>query len=243
VRKLALAAALALALVPAIARADGVPDDAAADAAEALGEQAYDALTDGKAREAIELYLRAYESAPAARFLLNVADIYRTRLHDREQAAAYYKRYAEAPDAEPALVRRALDALATPDTPSAPRAAPSPIAGPPDAVRATPTSDGVSLRTWGYVAGSVGLGALVVGTVLGLVAKSKNDEASRSCVGQACSDPRALTLTDQAAGLATAADVAFVAGGVLVAGGVTLVLVAPTPASPVRGFALSGVFR
>lgn len=99
------------------------------------------------------------------------------------------------------------------------------------------------MRTWGFVTGGVGLGAIVVGAVLGLVAKSKNDDASRSCVGQACTDPRALALTDQAAGFATAADVAFVAGGVLVAGGLTLVLLSPTPAAPVRGFALSGVFR
>ena len=96
------------------------------------------------------------------------------------------------------------------------------------------------MRTWGFVAGGAGIGALALGAVLGLVARAKNDEAGRSCTGQACTDPRALQLTDQAASLARAADIAFVAGGVLVVGGVSLVLLSP---GPTRGIAVSGVFR
>ncbi len=239
--RLAAISALAILLAATAAHADGAssaPVDPAADRAEALGEEAYQANAAGRHRDAIELYLRAFDAAPAARFLLNIADLYEVRLRDHERAVIFYRRYVESPDAEPDLARRALDRLSAP-TPMVPSPPGEERPAPPPPPKGSPSS----MRTWGYVAGATGVGALVAGIVLALVAKSKNDDAARSCVGQACTDPRALTLSDQAAGLATAADVAFVAGGVLVAGGLTLVLLSPSPNAPPRGLAVSGVFR
>jgi hypothetical protein len=63
--------------------------------------------------------------------------------------------------------------------------------------------------------------------VLGGVAKSKNDQAGSSCTGHACTDPNAVHLTDEALSAARGADVAFVAGGALLAGGVVMLLLAP----------------
>jgi tetratricopeptide (TPR) repeat protein len=227
---------LALGMTPVSSYGGEPSSDPAADTAEQLGDDAYRAFEEGKLREAIALYERAFDAAPSARFLLNIAEIYE-RLHDAERAAAYYRRYVEAPDAETELAARARERLDAPPPPAAdmPKTEPT--------TQATPPAAPSPLRTWGFVLGGTGLGVVVLGAVLGLVAKSKNDEAGRSCVGQKCSDPRALSLTDQAAGLATAADVAFVTGGLLTAGGLTLVLLSPTPALPVRGLALSGTFR
>ncbi len=254
-----VAGALALAVAagaPAVARADEPASDPGADRAEALGDEAYRAFGEGRYQDAAALYERAYAAAPAARFLLNLADLYEGPLDDRARAAAYYARYVAAPDAEPELVLRARLRLGpTPASVAAPKPDGAPLAplaplGPiPPARTATP------LRTWGFIAGGAGLGALALGAILGLVARSKNDEASRSCVGRACSDPRALTLTDEAAGFATAANVAFVAGGVLTLGGVALVVLSPPPPPPApsaassafapspHGLALSGRFR
>src|SRR5207244_3434519 len=102
-----------------------------------------------------------------------------------------------------------------------------------------PPSSAPAYRTWGFIVGGVGLGAIATGTVFALIAKSKNDDASRSCAGHACTDPRALTLTDEASSAARVADVAFIAGGVFLAVGGALVYFAPSP----RGVTISGNFQ
>jgi PEGA domain len=86
---------------------------------------------------------------------------------------------------------------------------------------------GSMLRTTGIIVGATGLVALGIGTAFGLSAKSKNDEAAGMCTGIECRDPRALTLTDDARSAATISTIGFVAGGVLLAGGVGLFLFAP----------------
>jgi tetratricopeptide (TPR) repeat protein len=193
-------------------------DDEAADRAEALADEAYARFSAGNWTEALDLYVRAYEAAPAARILLNMADIWAA--HDRDRALAYYRQYLDSPDAEPDLARRARAYISPP--------APAPV-----------PETKTPLNTWAFITGGIGLAAVATGAVLALVAKSKNDEAERSCTGQACTDPRALTLTDQALTAARAADVAFVVGGVLLAGGAVMLVVAPSP----RGITVSGSFR
>lgn len=235
------AAAWTIALVVAFGASAAHADDTAdlaAQRAEALAEEGYQRFVEGKNADAIEAYARAYEVAPSARMLLNIAEIYDSRLGDRERALAYYRRYLAEPDAEPGLAlyaKRRIDALLAPPVPHAPHAKDS--AKPTSLAAPKPTAS--PLRTWGFVAGGVGLGAIAVGTAFAIVAKSRNDEAARSCVGQACTDPRALSLTDEALTAARIADVALVAGGVLIAVGGALIVVAPTS----RGVAVSGSFR
>ncbi len=77
-------------------------------------------------------------------------------------------------------------------------------------------------------AGVIGIG---VGSVLGLMAKSKNDEAhtgTKYCPGPTQCYATGSALVHQAEGLATGSTVAFVAGAALAAGGVVLFLTAPS---------------
>lgn len=222
-----MALALALTSAPETARADGD----AATRAEELAARAFERAQAAAYGEAIDLYLRSYDEAPSSRVLFNVAWIYDAHLHDGARAMAYYRRYVAEPDVEPDLVRRAearLEVLASLEPPRPPAVAePAQHAPVPLPAPAPAAAGGSPLRTWAFVAGGAGLGAIAVGTVLGVVAKSKNDEAASTCTGHACTDPNAVHLTDQALSAARGADVAFVAGGALLAGGVVMLLLAP----------------
>jgi hypothetical protein len=89
-------------------------------------------------------------------------------------------------------------------------------------------------RSLALVAGGAGVVALGVGIVFGVKAISKNDEAMALCpASPRCDDPAGVTLTDDAKSAATVSTVTFIAGGVLVAGGVALYLTAPS-SSPAK---------
>lgn len=84
--------------------------------------------------------------------------------------------------------------------------------------------------TLGVAVGSAGLVGLGVGAVFGGVAVSKKNQADSSgCNGNLCS-MFAGPLRNDALSAATASTVAFVAGGVLLAGGTALWLLAPARA-------------
>jgi hypothetical protein len=91
------------------------------------------------------------------------------------------------------------------------------------------TSAGSTQKTVGIVIGGVGVAGLAIGTVFGLQAKSKNDEAlqSQNCRTSKLCSPTGLSLTDDAKGTATASTIAFAVGGVAVAAGAVLWLTAP----------------
>jgi hypothetical protein len=107
---------------------------------------------------------------------------------------------------------------------------------------------GRTRRIVGLTAGGVGLAGIVVGTALGFIAKSTYDSAlSQDCGGNLsrCS-ATGVSQVNSAHGQATGATVGFVAGGVLLAGGVTLwltarqsVVVAPTAGGATVGLAAS----
>jgi hypothetical protein len=111
-------------------------------------------------------------------------------------------------------------------------AAPSPAPGP------APSSDGGStLRTVGYATGAAGIVGLAVGVVSGLAAISKNSRSKDVCpTSGICADESARSDNEDARSAATVSTIGFVAGGVLLAGGIALVLFAPSsssaPASP-----------
>ncbi len=91
----------------------------------------------------------------------------------------------------------------------------------------TPEKDGKGQRLLGAGAVGLGIAAAGVGTIFGLVAKSKNDASySDGCHGNLCAQPglddRSAAKTD-----ATVSTIAFVASGVLVAGGAVRYLTAP----------------
>jgi hypothetical protein len=114
--------------------------------------------------------------------------------------------------------------LAPPTAPSATpvETAPAPASAEPSASRPFP------LRTVGLVTAGVGVVAVGVGAYFGLVAKSKLDDsnAAGGCTGNTCPQT-AFDLRNDSISAANASTVLFVAGGVLVATGVTLWVAAP----------------
>jgi len=97
---LVLLAAFTLAAHAAPGRAaDGPPTDPTA-RAEWLSGQAEAAFSERRFADAIRLYLDAWEAAPAASILYNVAFIYDKRLNDPELAIDYYERAAASSDAD-----------------------------------------------------------------------------------------------------------------------------------------------
>jgi hypothetical protein len=109
-------------------------------------------------------------------------------------------------------------------------------------------------RTLGVVVVGLGVASVAAGSVFGVIAKSKNDDAvANHCAGNFC-DSQGLTLTSEARSSATAATVSFAAGGVaLVTGGVLFftapkrttrvaVHAAPTLTAHSAGFSFGGTW-
>ena len=89
---------------------------------------------------------------------------------------------------------------------------------------------GTAVKTIGVVVGSVGVAGLVLGSVFALNAKSKNDEALRpqNCRTSSLCTQTGLNLTNDAKTSAAESTIAFTVGGLLVAGGVLMWIVAPS---------------
>jgi hypothetical protein len=85
------------------------------------------------------------------------------------------------------------------------------------------------LRIAGVVTAGVGLVGVGLGAAFGVMAKSNLDDsnANNHCDAQNTCDPQGLQLRSDAQTSALISTISFVAGGVLVAGGVTMFLVAP----------------
>jgi hypothetical protein len=131
--------------------------------------------------------------------------------------------------------RVVIPALADEASP-APVPAPAPPSPPPPR-EAPPESTGSSpLRTIGLATAAVGVVGIGVGTVFGVIAKSKRDDSNAQpggCNGNDCPGPAADTRND-ARSAGNVSTVFFVAGAVLAAAGVTMFFVAPSNARAVR---------
>jgi serine/threonine-protein kinase len=133
----------------------------------------------------------------------------------------------------PLPLERAPDALARPA--SAPANTPERTTGSADAraaaigAGATQERAGASQRTWGVVAGSMGLGAVGVGLVLGWIAKSHLDDsnANSHCFPDNRCDPTGTADRHEALDTAMASTITCIAGGVVFAAGVVLFATAP----------------
>lgn len=89
------------------------------------------------------------------------------------------------------------------------------------------TGTGNTQRIVGLVVGGVGVVALGFGAYFGLRTKSKNDESSSHCGANNVCDDTGFTARKDALSAATISNVAFVVGGVAVAGGIVLYFTAP----------------
>jgi hypothetical protein len=238
---------------------EAAPRPAPASAQE-LADRAYELHEAGNYAAAIATYLKAYEASNAAVTLFNIATIYDRKLHERQLAAEYYRRYLGAPDAEPQLVQKATERLTALKqvevVPDAPAPAPPPQT-PPRAPASTGMAPDVTaqahpsgVRTAGYIVVASALTTLGASMALGLLAKGKNDDSNALCKNDACQNTEGVSLAHQASTLATASTVTFCASLVLAATGLTMVLVARgtsdgrsarlalTPSGDMRGAAL-----
>lgn len=218
-----------------VAFADG---DAVAKA-QAAADEALKAYQAGDYAKAISLYLESYKQYPSAETLYNIASIYDKKLHERDLAIEYYRRCSASSDASADLVGKATARVAAltkekeSESASA-KPAPAPAAAP----AATPgpekpeASEGSGMRTVGWVTGGLGLVALGVGGFFGLSARSHHaDATSGGCTNGMCTSADAADSERSAANAARLSTISFVVGGVLAAGGIALVLFAPSSKS------------
>jgi tetratricopeptide (TPR) repeat protein len=199
--------------------------------AQELADRAYELHEAGEYAAAIAAYLKAYEASSAAVTLLNIATIYDRKLHERQLAAEYYRRYLRAPDAEPDLVQKATDRLTALKQSEVAPVPPAPVA----ATTATDTgaaSRSTGVRTAGFIVVTAGVTTLGASLVLGLLAKGKNDDANDLCKGDVCGSSEGVNLAHQANALATASTVTFCTSLVFAGSGLTMIVLAPGTSDP-----------
>jgi hypothetical protein len=102
---------------------------------------------------------------------------------------------------------------------------------PPPAPASTP-SWWTTQRTLGILGGGVGVVGLGLGAVFGALAMSDQSQEKNNCSPGSCTNrPQAVADYNTGSNNATVATVGFIAGGVLVAAGVTLFITARSPAA------------
>ena len=136
-------------------------------------------------------------------------------------------------------------------TAPAPATLASPGTSPEGRVDSTPSPQGggKTQRVLGFVAGGVGIAGLAAGGVFGALASSSWKTAQRECPDHAGCSTQAMNDRSHAVTDATVSTVGFIAGGVLLAGGLAIYFTAPRGDSPrvglearPSGFAVSGEF-
>jgi hypothetical protein len=131
----------------------------------------------------------------------------------------------------------------TSDLAAVPSGLPAPKAG------AAPP--GQTQRVIGITMGGVGAAGIVAGLIVGLVAKSKYDDAASACDGSACRDDM-VSLSRSATQLGRASTFSFLAGAAVLAGGAVVFFTAPktadsaavglAPAAESAGLSIAGRF-
>ena len=185
----------------------------------------------GEFQRAIELLTEAYSCNPEPVLLYNFGRAYEG-LGDFRRARDAYKRYLEArPDANdaPALQKRisTLDAqIAEQEELERRRRAPKPK---PKTVRVVTPARESNSKLLPWAATGLGVVTLGVGAGLRISAQSKFNAAKDDPVHRSSRDK-----FQSAEDLATAANVLFVAGAVITAGGVTWLLLSPTKKETAR---------
>jgi hypothetical protein len=129
--------------------------------------------------------------------------------------------------------------VARPLQPTQPMAATAAPAAPPTAP-ATDSSSSNNQKLIGWIGIGAGGAGIVVGGITGLMAISKHSslQDSGDCSGSSCT-PAKKSDIDSLNGLRTVSTIGFVAGGVLAAAGVTLLLTAPKQEGPSVGLWLT----
>jgi tetratricopeptide (TPR) repeat protein len=133
---------------------------------------------------------------------------------------------------DPAHPNEAVSVPALEVDPNAPAPSPEPTPAPAAATAEAPSEPasppGRTQRTVGLVVGGVGVVGLGLGSVLGLMAIDKNNQAlNLGCEGDVCPPGQGASLSDAAMTDATLSTVFFIAGGALLATGAVVYFTAP----------------
>jgi hypothetical protein len=202
--------------------------------AEAYAADAYEAYQRKDYTTAVALYRKAYEAAPTADILFNIARIYDIGLGDRSLAMLFYQDYVVDPEAEDDRIEVAFERIGQlqaaeraahePQAAQAPTPAPAPRTAAPvrpsaDVELIEPSAPWTSLRVGGIVAGTVGLVSIGIGAGFGVAALSDASTAREYCDGDVCSSQRGVDAVHSATKSADIATVSFALGGALVAAG------------------------
>ena len=94
-------------------------------------------------------------------------------------------------------------------------------------------------RVFGVTIGAVGLAGLAVGGIFGASASSSWNAATKLCPSHVACSEQAVNDRSTAVNFATVATVGVIAGGVLLAGGLTIFLTAPKEKAPIVGVQLA----
>jgi hypothetical protein len=122
-------------------------------------------------------------------------------------------------------------AEAEPTLGSAPHAAPD-VSAPPQG--GEQGSSGLGGQRIGALAlGGVGVAGVVVGSIFGVQAMSKHEDAKKTCAGTSCTTLEGVKAGNDAHSAANVSTIALIAGGVALAGGLALWLTAPKRATQV----------
>ena len=222
--------------------------------AEAYAAQAFQAYAQRDYEKAVALYLQAYEAAPSADILYNIARVHDLGLHDVALAISFYQDYVLSPDAEPRrieIARERLSRLSMIDAAVRERSAPAAGAdvtgaslggalatsgaAVPGAARGRATNtrssgdatEGGAWTPWrvgALVAGGIGVVSVGLGAGFGVAALSDAATARKDCAGNVCSSRRGVEAAQAAAKSANIATVGLALGGSLLAASLASIL-------------------
>jgi serine/threonine-protein kinase len=137
---------------------------------------------------------------------------------------------------------------ATPATTSTPSAPPSPEGQPFVTQPVQSERPGSGQRTAAYVVGAAGVAGVVVGSIFGLRAMSKNKSGEAICPNYVCTDMSAQGYFDDARSAARVSNITFGVGAAALVGGAVLYLTSPrsvpvNAAVGPRGITVGGSFQ
>lgn len=200
---------------------------------EQIAGQAREAYSQGRFSDAITSYLQAYQIIPTAALLYNVAFIYDSKLNEPKIASTFYRRYIEAPDADPTVVGRATERLselgetatkAVETERNQPKVAIVPIDDDPNLtnVALTVSAQEASYSTLeiaGWTTLGIGIAGLAVATTFAVLAQD-NEDTFRSSLDLS----ERVDARDVGESQAIAADILFGVGGAAIVTGVILLV-------------------
>jgi tetratricopeptide (TPR) repeat protein len=207
--------------------------------AELSAAQAYEAFQRRDYASAVALYQKAFEAAPSADALFNIARVYDLGLRDRPLAITFYRRYVSDPGATPDRIKRAnerltelreAEAAELTTRPAAPQPAPAgaPVVAPASApLEQDAGAEWSSSRITALTLGAAGAVVLSVGVGFGISLLSTAERANRECDGNDCSSQRGVDAARAAARDARWANWSLGVGGGLLAGATLMWLLDP----------------